>query len=67
MALKKERMIKLGAIASIYLQTLSDGSKVYNVRVYDAREDYDVDEYSEFPANDRKQAEEVFEVLNRLS
>ncbi len=67
MALKKERLIELGYIASIYEETLTDGSKVFNVRVYDARQDYDVDEYSELHTTDRQQAEKIIEVLNALA
>ena len=63
MGLKNETLFDKGDVASVYEETLSDGSHVYNVRVYDSRDDSN---YADVPARDAKHAIKIFEVLNEF-
>ena len=60
MALRNEALFDKGNVASIYEETLSDGSYVYNVRVYDY---HDESKYAEIEAIDEKHADKIFQAI----
>lgn len=61
MGLKNQSLFDKGDVCSIYEETLSDGSHVYNLRVYDSRDEAN---YAEIETFDVKHAIKLFEVLN---
>jgi len=61
MGLHQEVLFSKGDVASIYEETLSDGSHVYNVRINDSRDD---ENSACIDARDQKHAVEIFKVIN---
>ncbi len=60
MTLRNQALFDKGDVASIYEETLSDGSHVYNVRVYDY---HDESKYAEIEAVDEKHADRIFQAI----
>ena len=61
MALRNQSLFDKGAVCSIYEETLSDGSTVFNLRVYDSRDEMN---YAEVETFGEKHAVKLFETLN---
>lgn len=61
MSLRNLSLWDKGDVASIYEETLSDGAHVYNIRVYDSRDDSN---YAEIEVFDEKHAAKIFDLLN---
>ena len=61
MGLNQESLFSKGEVASIFEETLSDGSHVYNLRVYDSRDETN---YAQVEARDEKHALKMFQVIN---
>jgi len=61
MGLHQEVLFSKGDVVSIYKETLSDGSHVFNLRVNDSRDDSN---HCWIDARDKKHALKMFRVIN---
>lgn len=61
MSFKNQTLFDKGDVCSIFEETLSDGSHVYNLRVYDSRDETN---YAEVETCSVKHAVKLFEALN---
>lgn len=61
--MSKLTLFERGNVASIFQETLKDGSEIYNIRIYDLRLNMG-GRYVEIPTKGEKHASEIFELLN---